>query len=64
LNSYEKILKFIRTTNTQTGLKVIAYIDRTLYNTGIAPSTEQFRQLNLRAYEMLPKWNYTIAPNL
>jgi hypothetical protein len=64
LNSYEKILKSIRTTNTQTGLKVTAYLDRTFYDTGLAPSTERFRQLNLRAYDILPKWNYAIAPNL
>jgi hypothetical protein len=64
LNSYEKILKFIRTTNTQTGLKVTAYLDRTHYDTGITPGTEQFRQLNLHEYDVLPKWNYTIAPNL
>ena len=64
LNSYEKILKFIRTTNTQTGLKVGAYLDRTPYRTGLTPSTGKFRQLNLHEYKMLPKWNYTIAPNL
>ena len=64
LTSYEKILKFIRTTNTKTGLKVSAYLDRAPYCTGLTPSADQFRQLNLHEYDILPKWNYTIAPNL
>jgi hypothetical protein len=64
LSSYEKILKFIRATNTRTGLKVTAYLDRTVYNTGLTPSPEQFRQVNLHEHDVLPRWNYTIAPNL
>jgi hypothetical protein len=64
LTSYEKILKFIRTTNTQTGLKVNAYLDRTSYHTGLAPSIEERRRLRLFVHHTLPKWNYTIAPNL
>lgn len=64
LGSYEKILKFIRTTKTQTGLKVTAYLDRAFYSTGLTPSADKFRQLNLHENQLLPKWNYTIAPNL
>jgi hypothetical protein len=64
LTSYEKILQFIRTTNTRTGLSVTAYLDRTPYSTGITPTAEERRQLRLLAHETLPKWNYTIAPNL
>jgi hypothetical protein len=64
LTTYEKILKFIRTTSTQTGLKVTAYLDRTLYKTGISPTSEELRRLRLFAHDVLPKWNYTIAPNL
>jgi hypothetical protein len=64
LTSYEKILNFIRTTSTQTGLKVTAYLDRTPYNTGLTPTIEERRRLCLVAHNTLPKWNYTIAPTL
>jgi hypothetical protein len=63
LTTYEKILKFIRTTSTQTGLRVTAYFDRTTYDTGITPTDEERRQLRLHPHDTLPKWNYTIAPN-
>jgi len=63
LTSYEKILKFIRTTNTQTGLRVTAYFDQTAYDTGISPTKEERRKLRLLPHDILPKWNYTIAPN-
>ena len=62
LDSYEKILKFIRTTKTDTGLRVTAFLDTTHYQTGRKPDTEQLRQLRLRPHDTLPKWNYTIAP--
>jgi len=64
LVSYEKILKFIGKTATRTGLTVTAYLDRRNYETGSSPSKEQIRQLRLRHHDILPKWNYTIAPNL
>jgi hypothetical protein len=64
LHSYEKILKFIRTTGTRTGLAVAAYLDRMHYETGSSPSKEQLRQLRLHPHDTLPKWNYTILPNL
>jgi hypothetical protein len=62
LSSYEKILKFIRTTNTQTGLRVSAYLDRTQYDTGLGPTRDEWTQLRLLPHDTLPKWNYTIAP--
>ena len=38
LDSYEKALKFIRTTTTTTGLKMTAHLDTTYYPTGIKVS--------------------------
>lgn len=64
LDSYDKILNFIRTTRTQTGLRVRAYLDRTHYQTGVIPNTETLRQLRLRPNTTLPEWNYTISPNM
>ena len=63
LRSYEKILKFIRTTITRTGLKVRAYLDRRNYPVGVKPSAERLRQLLLTRHKVAPKWNYTIVPS-
>jgi hypothetical protein len=64
LDSYQKILRFIRSTRTQTGLAVTAHLDRRHYQTGLEPTPEQLQALRLRAGEVLPKWNYTISPTL
>ncbi len=64
LVSYEKMLNFIRTTITQTGLVVTAYLDRKEYPTGLRPSPQLISSLALRPSSTLPRWNYTIAPNL
>jgi hypothetical protein len=63
LVSYEKVIKFIRTTSTKTGLLVNAYLDRAHYPTGIKADPEQISALRLKHGKILPKWNYTISPN-
>jgi hypothetical protein len=63
LDSYQKILNFIRSTRTQTGLSVTAHLDRSYYPTGTEPTPEQLQALRLKPHEVLPKWNYTISPN-
>lgn len=62
LDSYEKILKFIRTTTTNTGLRVTAFLDTTNYKTGRKPNPHEVKRLGLRPHDTLPKWNYTIPP--
>ena len=64
LVSYEKMLGFIRNTSTQTGLVVTAYLDRTEYLTGLKTDRRLISSLALKPGKVLPKWNYTIAPNL
>jgi len=64
LDSYEKMLQFIRTTTTQTGLVVTAYLDRNEYPTGLKPDAQLISSVCLRPGKLLPQWNYTIAPNL
>jgi hypothetical protein len=64
LDSYQKILRFIRSTKTKTGLAVTAHLDRHTYPTGIAPTPEQLQVLKVKPHEILPRWNYTISPNL
>jgi len=64
LTSYETMLNFIRTTSTKTGLAVTAYLDRKEYPTGLKPDRNLISALRLKHSDTLPKWNYTIAPNL
>ena len=64
LSSYDKALKFIRTTATTTGLKVTARLDTRIYPTGVKVSKQDRAQLSIRPKRVLPKWNYTISPNV
>src|SRR2546426_5741581 len=64
LVSYEKMLGFIRNTSTKTGLVVTAYLDRKQYPTGLKPDRQLISSLDLKPGKVLPRWNYTIAPNL
>jgi Rhodopirellula transposase DDE domain len=63
LDSYQKILNFIRATSTRTGLAVSAYLDRRHYPIGAEPTPDELQRLRLEPHDILPKWNYTITPN-
>jgi hypothetical protein len=52
LDSYPKVLNFIRNTCTRTGLAVSAYLDRRNYPTGTAPDSEQVRSLCLKRHSI------------
>jgi hypothetical protein len=45
-------------------LGVTAYLDRKQYPTGLKPNPRLISSLRLKHSNTLPKWNYTIAPNL
>lgn len=62
LDSYEKLLKFIRTTKTKAGLRVRATLLRGDYPTGKKISPDQMRELNLAGQNVLAQWNYTLEP--
>lgn len=62
LDSYETILKYIRTTKTATGFKCRAHLDITPYRTGVKVSDERFARLHLVPRSVLPKWNYSLKP--
>ena len=62
LISYQTILKFIRTTTTETGLCCVAYLDRKRYLTKVVVTSEQKHAIRLVKHRLLPKWNYTIRP--
>ena len=62
LLSYETVLKYIRTTKTQTGLQVNARLLRHAYQKGEKISAQQMQQLALMNHRTLPAWNYTLNP--
>lgn len=64
LDSYQKMLNFIRTTSTKTGLNVLAHLDRRHYSTGLKPTAEQWNSLRLYPHDELPRWNYSIKPKM
>ena len=58
--SYEKMLNYIRTVKTQTGLRVRANLLAKRYARGIEISDGLMNQINIRGGRVLPAWNYTI----
>ena len=62
LISYEKILKYLRTTKTQTGLRVGARLIRKRYQTGEKVSDKDMKHISIARHDVFPKWNYTISP--
>lgn len=62
LTDLETMLNFIRTTKTDTGLAVSAYLIPENYDTGIKISDQQMRQLNLIHHDTLGLWNYSVRP--
>ena len=62
LETFETMLKFIRTTKTTTGLKVKAYLVRKKYEKGNKVPDGQLAQIKLERHTNFPNWNYTITP--
>ena len=66
LNSYDKIIKYMRRTKTTPdqgpGLKVKATLVRKRYKNGQKVSDKEMSQLQLENHDTLPNWNYTISP--
>ena len=62
LDSYETMLKYIRTTTAETGLKVRARFVSKQYQKGIRVPDERLEALNITRHDTLPKWNYTLRP--
>ena len=62
LRSYDIMLNYIRNTTTRQGLKVEAILNEKEYEKGIKITDKQMDQINLKKYDVLPQWNYTIAP--
>ena len=62
LESYETVLNFIRTTKTETGLRVNAAMLDGDYPTGVKLSKTEMAKVNLHRHHVLPMWNYTVMP--
>jgi len=63
LVSYETILKYIRTTRTETGFRCRACLDRKEYAARQRAEPEDKVRVRLKPHRVLPKWNYTIWPH-
>ena len=62
LDSYETILKYIRTTRTATGLRVRAKLLPKQYEKGVKVSDDEMELLQIRTRTSHPRWNYTLHP--
>lgn len=62
LDSYETVLKFIRTTGTSTGLRVKAYMATKYYPLGVKVSDDEMAKVRLERHITQGKRNYTLRP--
>ena len=62
LVTIETMLNFIRTTKTETGLRVRATLMNGDYPKGIKPTPADMATLPIQFHDILSEWNYTIAP--
>lgn len=62
LESYERVLKFIRTTKTKTGLRCRGVLLPKEYEKGVEVSDDEMKTVKVRKHRTLPQWNYTIRP--
>ena len=61
-SDYEIIKARAEQTTTQTGLKVVAWINEKLYQSGRKYSADFKETMTIAFDELLPKWNYQIHP--
>lgn len=63
LDSFETILKYLRTTKTSTGLNVKAHYVRKKYKTGERVSDKEMKNLKIKNHDTLSDWNYKLTPS-
>jgi len=63
LDSVEKALSYIESTETETGLQVKAIYIEKAYKKGVKYSKSEINELKIRRSRVLPNWNYTLLPN-
>ncbi len=62
LDSFETVLKYIRTTETLSGLLVKAYFVRNKYKIGEKVSNKKMKSIPIKENADLPLWNYILKP--
>jgi transposase len=62
LTAFEKALSFIRSTTTESGLKVSATLVEKEYEKGIEVSEEQMKSLSIKRTKVCSQWNYCFKP--
>ena len=62
LTDYATIINLIAATGTDTGLKVYAQLDETVYEKGIKISDAQMAAINIQRDPFHGDWNYTLHP--
>jgi len=60
--NYEVVKEYAEQTTTQTGLKVVAWINEKVSQTGRKYSDNFKETMTIKCDEILPKWNYQIQP--
>ncbi len=60
--NYEIVKERAEQTTTETGLKVVAWINEKVYQTGRKYSDNFKETMTIKFDEILPKWNYQIQP--
>ena len=63
LVSYEAVLKYVRTTRSETGFRCRASLDTKPCPKGLKVKPEERARLQLRPRQVLPQWHYTILPH-
>lgn len=63
LRSYETMLKHIRSSRTETGLRCRARLDCKNYPIHHKATREQIASVRIRRRSVFPQWNYTIYPH-
>jgi hypothetical protein len=62
LETFEFMLACIRGTDTDTGLRVEAFLVEKVYEKGIKVAKEIMQTLQIEWHAVCPRWNYTIKP--
>ncbi len=62
LDSYETVLKYIRTTKTNSGLHVKANFVRKKYSKGEKITDQEMKTIPIEKHQELPDWNYILFP--
>jgi len=64
LRTLDTMLGLIRGTQTRTGLRVTARLNKKRYEPHVRVTDDEMAQIDLHSHRTCPQWNYTIRPRL